>query len=88
MSCYTCDAGAALSSCRCRAATRSTTSWRGRHRDERAKYHQALRIVDQHHIPVLHPGEDYRWPAPELPPDEETLLEMLERELGAHPIPA
>jgi hypothetical protein len=58
-----------------------------RHRDERARYRAALRVVDQHHIPVLHPCEDYRWPAPEPPPDEETLLEMLERELGAHPIP-
>jgi hypothetical protein len=59
-----------------------------RHRDERARYRRALRVVDQHHIPALHPGEDYRWPAPEPPPDEETLLELLERELGAHPIPA
>jgi hypothetical protein len=58
------------------------------HRDERARYRRALRVVDQHHIPVLRPGEDYRWPAPEPPPDEETLLELLERELGAHPIPA
>lgn len=59
-----------------------------RHRDERARYRAALRVVDHHHIPVLCPGEDYRWPAPEPPPDEETLLELLERELGAHPIPA
>jgi hypothetical protein len=59
-----------------------------RHRDERAQYRRALRVVDQQYIPVLQPGEDYRWPAPEPPPDEETLLEMLERELGAHPIPA
>jgi hypothetical protein len=59
-----------------------------RHRDERARYRRVMRVVDQHGIPVLCPGEDYRWPAPEPPPQEETLLEMLERELGAHPIPA
>jgi hypothetical protein len=59
-----------------------------RHRDERARYRRALRVVDHHHIPALNPGEDYRWPAPEPPPDQETLLELLERELGAHPIPA
>jgi hypothetical protein len=59
-----------------------------RHRDERARYRRVLRVVDHHNIPALRPGEDYRWPAPEPPPDEETLLELLERELGAHPIPA
>ena len=57
-----------------------------RHRDERARYRRALRIVDQHHIPALSSTEAYLWP-PEPPPDEETLLELLERELGAHPIP-
>jgi hypothetical protein len=57
-----------------------------RHRDERTQYRRALRIVDQHHIPALGNTEAYLWP-PEPPPDEETLLEMLERELGAHPIP-
>ena len=54
-----------------------------RHRDERARYRRALRIVDQHHVPVLAPTESYLWP-PEPPPDEETLLELLERELGAY----
>ena len=57
-----------------------------RHRDERARYRRALRIVDQHHVPALSSAEAYLWP-PEPPPDEETLLELLERELGAHPIP-
>ena len=57
-----------------------------RHRDERARYRRALRIVDQHHVPALSGTDGYLWP-PEPPPDEETLLELLERELGAHPIP-
>jgi DNA-binding transcriptional ArsR family regulator len=57
-----------------------------RHRDERTRYRRALRIVDQHHVPALGRTEPYLWP-PEPPPDEETLLELLERELGAHPIP-
>ena len=58
-----------------------------RHRDERARYRRALRIVDQHHVPVLHPTESYLWP-PEPPPDDETLLQLLERALGAHLIEA
>ena len=57
-----------------------------RHRDERASYRRALRIVDQHHVPALSSTEAYLWP-PEPPPADETLLELLERELGAHPIP-
>ena len=58
-----------------------------RHRADRARYRRALRIVDQHHTPAPNPSEGYRWPPPEPPPDEgETLLELLERELGAHPI--
>jgi hypothetical protein len=48
-------------------------------------YLQALRIVDQHHVPVLNDAHEYLWP-PEPPPEEETLLDLLERELGAHPI--
>ena len=59
----------------------------GRHRDERTRYRRALRIVDQHPISVLDPVDGYLWPPTEPPPDEETLLELLERELGAHPIP-
>jgi hypothetical protein len=47
---------------------------------------RALRIVDHHHTPVVAGTDRYLWP-PEPPPDEETLLELLERELGAHPIP-
>ena len=59
-----------------------------RHRDERARYRRALKIVDHHHVSVTGPGDGYRWPAPEPPPDDgETLLQLLERELGAHPIP-
>jgi hypothetical protein len=58
-----------------------------RHRDERARYRQALRIVDQHHVPALSSTEAYLWPPEPPPADEETLLELLERELGAHPIP-
>jgi hypothetical protein len=59
-----------------------------RHRDERARYRRALRVVDQHPISVLDPADGYLWPPPDPPPeDEETLLELLERELGAHPIP-
>ena len=33
-----------------------------RHRDERAQYRRALRIVDQHHIPVLSTTDGYLWP--------------------------
>jgi hypothetical protein len=29
----------------------------------------------------------YLWP-PEPPPEDQSLLELLERELGAHPVPA
>ena len=46
----------------------------------------AKRFLDHHHIRALSSTEAYLWP-PEPPPDEETLLELLERELGAHPIP-
>ena len=38
-----------------------------RHRDERARYRRALRIVDQHHVPALSSTEAYLWP-PEPPP--------------------
>ena len=58
-----------------------------RHRDERTQYRRALRIVDQHHVPALAPTENYLWP-PEPPPEEQTLLDLLERELGAHLINA
>jgi hypothetical protein len=59
-----------------------------RHRDDRVRYRRALRVVDQHPISVLDPADGYLWPPPDPPPeDEETLLELLERELGAHPIP-
>jgi hypothetical protein len=58
-----------------------------RHRQERAAYRRALRIVD-HHAPteqLVVPDEIYLWP-PEPPPEEQTLLDLLERELGAHPV--
>ena len=58
-----------------------------RHRQERAAYRQALRIVDQHDLPEPSPDQSYQWP-PEPPSEEQTLLELLERELGAHPVPA
>jgi hypothetical protein len=54
-----------------------------RHRDERTRYRKALKVVDQYHIPVLAPADHYHWP-PEPPPQHETLMELLERELGAH----
>jgi hypothetical protein len=64
-----------------------------RHRQERATYRRALRIVD-HHDPterlLLDPADadSYLWPPepPEPSPDELTLLDLLERELGAHAI--
>ena len=58
-----------------------------RHRDERACYRRALRIVDQHDIPVLNATDGYLWP-PEPPPDQETLVDLLQRELGAYLIDA
>ncbi len=58
-----------------------------RHRDERAAYRRALRTVDQHPIPVLDPTGGYLWP-PEPPPEAETLLDLLQRELGASLIDA
>src|SRR6476620_3366291 len=37
-------------------------------------------------VSILDPADGYLWPAPDPPPeDEETLLELLERELGGHP---
>jgi hypothetical protein len=52
---------------------------------ERARYRRALRIVDHHPntATVIGPDQDYLWP-PEPPPEEETLLDLLHRELGAH----
>jgi hypothetical protein len=58
-----------------------------RHRDERTQYRRALKIVDQQHFPVLGHADSYLWP-PEPPPEIETLLQLLERELGAHLIGA
>ena len=58
-----------------------------RHRDERAQYRRALKVVDQQHVPLMSPVDSSLWP-PEPPPEIETLLELLERELGAHLIGA
>lgn len=61
-----------------------------RHRRERVAYRLALRVVDRHD-PVIDavadPDEPYEWP-PEPPPEEQSLFDLLERELGAHPIPS
>ncbi len=58
-----------------------------RHRDERVRYRRALRIVDQQRILVASEADGYLWP-PQPPPDEETLLDLLHRELGAYLIDA
>jgi hypothetical protein len=59
-----------------------------RHRAERARYRRALRIVDRHPTTAtVKPGQGYLWPPeppPEPPPEEETLLDLLHRELGAY----
>jgi len=59
-----------------------------RHRDERAAYRRVLRMVEAK--PHLSPGPaDWSWPPPEPPPpDDVTALDLLERILGAHPVPA
>lgn len=59
-----------------------------RHRQERAAYRRALRIVDEHLVigidmTAMTDDDEYLLP-PEPPPDEETLLELLHRELGAY----
>lgn len=58
-----------------------------RHRDERAAYRRALRLVDQHPQTRSY-AADNQWPDLEPPPETETLLDLLERELGAHLIDA
>jgi len=59
-----------------------------RHRDERAAYRRVLQMAEAK--PVLSPGPaDWSWPPPEPPPPEDvTALDLLERILGAHPVPA
>jgi hypothetical protein len=60
-----------------------------RHRDERAAYRHALRAVDRHPAATTRLDHHTRtWPDPEPPPEIETLLDLLERELGAHLIDA
>ena len=58
-----------------------------RHRDERAAYRRALRVGDQH-IETVNLSRTEQWPDPEPPPEIETLLDLLERELGAHLVEA
>jgi len=66
-----------------------------RHRTERAAYRLVLHIADRHRPPP--PPVDADWydrPPPEPPPDDDdddeslTALSLLERILGAHPVPA
>jgi len=59
-----------------------------RHRDERAAYRRVLQIVEAK--PLLSPDPaDWSWPPPDPPPqDDVTALDLLERILGAHPVPA
>jgi len=59
-----------------------------RHRDERAAYRRVLQMVEAK--PLLSPGPaDWYWPPPDPPPqDDVTALDLLERILGAHPVPA
>ncbi len=59
-----------------------------RHRDERAAYRRVLQMVEAK--PLLSPDPaDWYWPPPDPPPqDDVTALDLLERILGAHPIPA
>ena len=64
-----------------------------RHRHERAAYRLVLNIADRHRPPPIPSAADwYDRPPPEPPPpdDDESLtaLSLLERILGAHPIPA
>ena len=60
-----------------------------RHRDERAAYRRALRAIDLHPTITVHRDDDTdTWPDPQPPPETETLLDLPERELGAHPIDA
>ena len=64
------------------------------HRQERAAYRLVLRVVDQHLVTGIDlagigtnhegkPDDDYQLP-PEPPPEEETLVELPHRELGAY----
>ncbi len=59
-----------------------------RHRDERAAYRRILQIAEVK--PLLSRGPaDWYWPPPDPPPqDDVTALDLLERVLGAHPVPA
>jgi DNA-binding transcriptional ArsR family regulator len=61
----------------------------GRHRGERAAYRRALRIVDPHPVLATTVGaveeaEAYLWPPEPPPEDGETLMDLLQRELGAY----
>jgi len=63
-----------------------------RHRHERAAYRLVLHIADRHRPAPPADADWYDRPPPEPPPDDDdealTALSLLERILGAHPIPA
>jgi len=62
-----------------------------RHRHERVDYRLVLNIADRHRPPPPADADWYDRPPPEPPPDDDeslTALSLLERILGAHPIPA
>jgi len=63
-----------------------------RHRHERAAYRLVLHIADRHRTAPPTAAGWYDRPPPEPPPDDDdealTALSLLERILGAHPIPA
>jgi len=63
-----------------------------RHRHERAAYRLVLHIADRHRPAPPTAADWYDRPPPEPPPDGDdeslTALSLLERILGAHPIPA
>ncbi len=62
-----------------------------RHRHERAAYRLVLHIADRHRPAPPADADWYDGPPPEPPPDDDeslTALSLLERILGAHPIPA
>ncbi len=59
-----------------------------RHRDERAAYRRNPANGRGQAGPVPRPA-DWSWPPPDPPPPEDvTALDLLERILGAHPVPA
>ena len=59
-----------------------------RHRDERAAYRRILQIAEAKPVLTVDPEDWYHWPPPEPPPRNSTVLDLLERILGAYPVPA